>query len=72
MSIRLGTVLLVAALACGTVGGAWGAGLKVGFVNAPKLLELAPQSEAALRKLEKEFAPRDRKMCSSRGISNIH
>ncbi len=33
--------------------------LKVGVVNAAKVLEDAPEAEAARRRLEKEFAPRD-------------
>ncbi len=34
--------------------------VKVGFVNVAKVLELAPQAEAARTRIEKEFAPRDR------------
>lgn len=33
--------------------------LKIGFVNAPKVLEQAPQAEAAQKALQKEFSPRD-------------
>lgn len=36
--------------------------LKLGFVNAGKVLENAPQAEAARTMLEKEFAPRDRRL----------
>lgn len=36
--------------------------LKVGAVNALKVLEQSPQAEAAKKKIEKEFAPRDRKL----------
>ena len=36
------------------------ADLKVGFVNAPKVLEQAPQAEAAQKALQKEFSPRDK------------
>lgn len=36
--------------------------LKIGFVNAAKLLEAAPQAEAARKLLEKEFADRDREL----------
>ncbi|NOZ53472.1 MAG: OmpH family outer membrane protein [Gammaproteobacteria bacterium] len=32
---------------------------KIGFVNAARVLEDAPQAEAARKQLEKEFAPRD-------------
>lgn len=34
--------------------------LKIGFVNIPKVLEKAPQAEGAKKRLEKEFAPRDK------------
>ena len=36
--------------------------LKVGYVNAVKVIEEAPQGEAALKKLEAEFAPRDKQI----------
>jgi len=36
--------------------------LKVGYVNAVKVIEEAPQGEAALKKLETEFGPRDKKL----------
>ena len=39
--------------------------LKLGFVNAAKLLEDAPQAAAARSKLEKEFAPRDKELVST-------
>lgn len=38
------------------------ADLKVGYVNAVKVIEEAPQGEAALKKLEAEFAPRDKQI----------
>lgn len=38
------------------------ADLKIGYVNAVKVIEEAPQGEAALKKLEAEFAPRDRQI----------
>ena len=34
--------------------------MKVGFVNVAKVLELAPQAEAARNRIEREFAPKDR------------
>jgi len=40
--------------------GAASAELKIGVVNAIKILEGAPQAEAARKQLEKEFATRDR------------
>lgn len=36
--------------------------LKIGYVNAVKVIEEAPQGEAALKKLETEFSPRDKKI----------
>lgn len=36
--------------------------LKVGYVNAVKVIEEAPQGAAALKKLEAEFGPRDKKL----------
>ncbi|BAV33934.1 membrane protein [Sulfuricaulis limicola] len=38
------------------------ADLKIGYVNAVKVIEEAPQGEAALKKLEAEFAPRDKQI----------
>lgn len=35
---------------------------KIGFVNTARLLKQAPQAEAARKKLENEFAPRDNKI----------
>jgi outer membrane protein len=34
--------------------------LKIGFVNAPRVIEEAPQAEKARKKLEKEFSPRNK------------
>lgn len=34
--------------------------MKVGFVNVAKVLELAPQAEAARNRIEREFAPKDK------------
>lgn len=36
--------------------------LKVGYVNAVKVIEDAPQGQEALKKLEAEFGPRDKKL----------
>ena len=38
------------------------ADVKVGYVNIEKILEAAPQAEAAREAIEKEFAPRDREL----------
>lgn len=56
--------LLFSALYIGMagLGAAYGAELRIGYVNAVKVIEEAPQGEAALKKLEAEFAPRDEKL----------
>jgi outer membrane protein len=36
--------------------------LKIGFVNALKVMEKAPQAEKAKKRLEKEFSPRDKQL----------
>ena len=36
--------------------------VQVGFVNVAKVLELAPQAEAARNRIEREFAPKDREL----------
>lgn len=38
---------------------------KIGVVNAPKILEQSPQADAARKKLEKEFATRDRDLVAA-------
>lgn len=38
--------------------------IKIGYVNAVKVIEKAPQGEAALKKLESEFGPRDKRLVS--------
>jgi len=43
-------------------GPASAAEFKIGYVNAVKVIEEAPQGEAALKKLEAEFAPRDKQI----------
>lgn len=48
------------------------AALKVGFVNAIKVMEKAPQVEKANKRLEREFAPRQRRLVSSsKSIKNM-
>ena len=41
-------------------------GIKIGFVNPVRLLELSPQGEKALRSLEEEFRPRDQELIDLR------
>lgn len=57
LSIALFTLL--------AAGPASAADYKIGVVNAPRVLENAPQAEAARKKLEKEFATRDRDLVAS-------
>ena len=38
--------------------------LKIGFVNVPRILDSAPQAQAADQRLEKEFGPRDSEIVS--------
>ena len=58
---RVGASLLVYGLWLVT-GAAAAAELKIGYVNAVKVIEQAPQGEAALKKLQSEFGPRDEKL----------
>lgn len=51
--------LLVAGL---LVSASASAQVKLGFVNVPKVLNTAPQSQAARHRIEQEFAPRDREL----------
>ncbi len=57
----IATLLLCTACA---VSGSVAAELRIGFVNAAKLLEEAPQAAAARDNLQQEFAPRDRELVS--------
>jgi outer membrane protein len=46
--------------------------IKIGYVNAVKVIEKAPQGEAALKKLESEFGPRDKRLVSMQNdIKNL-
>jgi outer membrane protein len=42
----------------------WAADVKIGVVNAEKILQEAPQVDNARSRLEKEFAPRDRALAA--------
>lgn len=54
-------MLLIVAIS-GVLAQAHAAELKIGFVNAPRVLEVSPQAEQARIQLEKEFAPRDKEI----------
>ena len=64
--MRIGTVVfrtMVCVLGAGVAPvAAQSTDLKIGYVNAVKVIEEAPQGEAALKKLEAEFAPRDKRI----------
>ncbi|MEM7252839.1 MAG: OmpH family outer membrane protein [Pseudomonadota bacterium] len=40
------------------------ADFKVGFVDVSRILEVAPQADAARKRIEKEFSPKDRQLIS--------
>ena len=46
--------------------GAVQAALKIGYVNIVSVIEKAPQGELALKRLDTEFAPRDKKLLEMR------
>jgi len=52
---------------CGVVAGtpSRAADLRIGVVNPIKVLEAAPQAEEARKRLEREFAPRDRNLVAA-------
>lgn len=62
-SVLLATLLAWAAL-WQTHASAQAADLKVGYVNAVKVIEDAPQGQQALKRLETEFGPRDKELVS--------
>lgn len=55
------SLILIAMLSI-SASAAHAAGLTVGVVNAAKVIEDAPQADDARKKLEREFAPRDKKL----------
>ncbi len=59
-------LVLAALLAAGPGASAQAAELKIGYVDAVKVLDQAPQGKAALKRLETEFAPRDKKLVELR------
>ena len=60
-SVLLATLLAWAALWSAH---AHAADLKIGYVNAVKVIEDAPQGQQALKRLETEFSPRDKELVS--------
>lgn len=55
-------LILIATTLLATAGAALGADIKIGFVNAAKILDKAPQSESANNRLKQEFAPREKSL----------
>lgn len=67
MLLRKAILLLsVSCLMNASAAFAQNSGLKIGFVNVSRVIESAPQGEAALKKLEEEFGPRDREIRAMR------
>lgn len=68
MNIRTFKLLMAFILAgsCTLGAGSVYAALKVGYVNIVKVIEKAPQGELALKRLDAEFAPRDKKLLAMR------
>ena len=62
LSLACALVLGAGTLPAAVVQAANAGELKVGYVNAVKVIEEAPQGEAALKKLEAEFGPRDKQL----------
>jgi outer membrane protein len=64
-----GVLLAVIFIICGD---ALAADYKIGVVNAVKVLEAAPQADVARKKLEKEFATRDRELVAAqKGLKGL-
>lgn len=65
MSTFIRTIPLLALCVCGlAVAGPASAETKIGVVNFQQLLQEAPQTKAAMKSLEAEFAPRQRELLS--------
>lgn len=61
--MRLSTTVAVIVFALGAASTRPAAAeLKIGYVSAVKVIEQAPQGEAALKRLEDEFRPRDKEL----------
>ena len=56
-----GRLLIIITSVC-LAGGAVAQDLKIGFVDTARVLKEAPQADIARKKLENEFAPRDKKI----------
>ncbi len=66
MKKTISVLLLVSLASLGWFSSAASAAeLRLGFVNAAKVLEEAPQAKEARARLEKEFAPRDKELVNA-------
>lgn len=62
MTLKRPMFYLVAGLLCGVFASAQAQDIKIGFVNPVKVMETAPQVEAANKRLEQEFAPKEQRI----------
>ncbi len=65
MNRQVGFFLITTLIATLSAGPVAAEDYKIGVVNAPKVLEMSPQADAARKKLEKEFATRDRDLVAA-------
>jgi len=56
------TRLVLAAVVLFLWSPAWAEEIRIGFVNVARVLQQAPQAEQAKKRLEREFAPRDKRL----------
>ncbi len=56
------TRFVLAAVALLFLHPSWAEEIKIGFVNVARVLQQAPQAEQAKKRLEREFAPRDKRL----------
>ncbi|MGR8947157.1 MAG: OmpH family outer membrane protein [Gammaproteobacteria bacterium] len=69
---RIYTFVFVAAIAASMATNASAADYKIGVVNAVAVLEAAPQSDSARKKLEKEFSSKDRELVAKqKGLKSL-
>lgn len=62
MTLKRPMFYLVAGLLCSVFAAAQAEDIKIGFVNPVKVMETAPQVEAANKRLEQEFAPKEQRI----------
>lgn len=62
LNLRSWLIGVLFATGAASVATAQAAELKIGYVNAVRVIEQAPQGKAALKRLENEFNPRDKEL----------